>query len=397
MTSAKDSALSEEQKDMVKRSAERFARRNQYPVDMGFHPYSRKFSNAAIDLKTPWLAEYFRHRNQSPLADSAELLAVLGQLGADNSELANRFRGSLLGLAIGDALGTTLEFAPRDSATVTDIVGGGPFRLRAGEWTDDTSMACCLAYSLIKVGKFDAKDAMQAFSYWYRFGAYSPTDKCFDIGGTTRAAIEQYLATGDPIAGSTAPNTAGNGSLMRLAPVVLRYSSDFEDAIHFAAESSRLTHGAQEAVDACRYFAALLWGALAGVPRSLLLSDSYTPIASYWDRYPLAPAIDRIARGSYRNKAREDISSSGYVVDTLEAALWAFHNNDGFESGVLAAVNLADDADTVGAVFGQLAGAYYGETGLPVKWIVNTHAAHGFYHFAHDLSALARSPTAGCE
>ncbi|MFP3243401.1 MAG: ADP-ribosylglycohydrolase family protein [Paraburkholderia sp.] len=389
--SAKDSALSEEQKDAVKRSVERFTRRNQYPADMGFQPYSRRFSNESIDLKTPWLAEYFRYRNRHPLARSADLLAVLGQLGADNSELANRFRGSLLGLAIGDALGTTLEFAPRDSGTVTDIVGGGPFILKAGEWTDDTSMACCLAYSLIKVGKFDAKDVMQAFSYWYRFGAYSPTGRCFDIGGTTRAAIDRYLATGDPIAGLTAPSAAGNGSLMRLAPVVLRYSSNFEDAVYFAAESSRLTHGAQEAVDACRFFAALLWGALAGVPKAVLLSDRYSPIPSYWDRYPLAPAVERVARGSYKNKSRKDISSSGYVIDTLEAALWAFHNNNGFESGVLAAVNLADDADTVGAVFGQLAGAHYGETGLPVKWIVNTHAALGFYHFAQDLSDLMRS------
>jgi ADP-ribosylglycohydrolase len=389
--SPKNSELSEEQKAVVKRSVERFTTRNQYPADMGFLPYSGRFSDASIELKTPWLAEYFRYRNRHPLAGSAELLGVLGRLGADSSELANRFRGSLLGLAIGDALGTTLEFAPRDSATVTDLVGGGPFHLKAGEWTDDTSMACCLAYSLIKAGKFDAKDAMQAFSYWYRFGAYSPTGKCFDIGVTTRTAIDRYLATGDAIAGSTAPDAAGNGSLIRLAPVVLRYSSNFENAVYFAAESSRLTHGATEAVDACRFFSALLWGALAGVPKEILLSDRYAPIPSYWDRYPLAPAVERVARGSYKNKARRDISSSGYVIDTLEAALWAFHNNNGFEPGLLAAVNLADDADTVGAVFGQLAGAYHGETELPVKWIVNTHAAHGFYHFAHDLSVLARS------
>lgn len=346
---------------MVKRSVERFTTRNQYPADMGFLSYSRRFSDASIELKTPWLAEYFRYRNRHPLAGNAELLGVLGRLGADNSDLANRFRGSLLGLAIGDALGTTLEFAPRDSATGTDLVGGGPFHLKAGEWTDDTSMACCLAYSLVKAGKFEAKDAMQAFSYWYRFGAYSPTGKCFDIGVTTRTAIDRYLATGDAIAGSTAPDTAGNGSLTRLAPVVLRYSSNFEQAVYFAAESSRLTHGATEAVDACRFFSALLWGALAGVPKEILLSDRYAPIPSYWDHYPLAPAVERVARGSYKSKARRDISSSGYVIDTLEAALWAFHNNNGFEPGLLAAVNLADDVDTVGAVVGQLAGIPRGD------------------------------------
>ncbi|MEQ5840472.1 ADP-ribosylglycohydrolase family protein [Paraburkholderia acidicola] len=386
--STNDSRLSAEQKEMVKRSIERFTRKNQYPADMGFLPYSRKFTDAPVELKTAWLAEYFQYRRQHPSAGSSELLSVLGQLHADNSDLANRFRGSLLGLAIGDALGTTLEFAARDSATVTDIVGGGPFHLKAGYWTDDTSMACCLAYSLIKCGGYDAKDAMQAFSYWYRFGAYSPTGACFDIGGTTRDAIDRYLETGDAIAGSTNPGAAGNGSLMRLVPVVLFYSDNFEKAVSFAAESSRLTHGATEAVDACRFFAGLLWGALAGQPKETLLSDRYAPIRSYWEHNPLSPAVERIARGSYKYKARSEISSSGYVIDTLEAALWAFHNNEGFEPGLLAAVNLAGDADTVGAVFGQLAGAHYGETQLPIKWILKTHASHGFYHFAHDLLAI---------
>lgn len=393
--SDKDAALSAEQRAAVERAAARAARRSQYPDDMGFMPYSGRFTNAEVVLKTPWLSEYFKFRNRNPLADHETLRDVQRQIGADCSDIIDRFRGAMLGLAIGDALGTTLEFAPRDSATVTDIVGGGPFHLKPGDWTDDTSMACCLAYSLVHSHGFDPDHAMRVFSYWYRFGAYSPTGECFDIGGTTRAALDRYLKTGNAFSGDTHPNSAGNGSLMRLAPVVLFYASDFDKAVHFAAESSRLTHGAQEAVDACRFFAALMWGAFAGFSKEEILSERFSPSPGYWDKNPLAPAVERIASGAYKQKTRDEISSSGYVIDTLEAALWAFYHNDDFESGMLAAVNLAGDADTIGAVFGQLAGASYGETRIPVRWIVNTHAAHGFYHFAEDLLAASRTNPSG--
>ncbi len=388
--SDKDAGLSAEQRATIERAAARAVRRSQYPEDMGFMPYSGRFTNADVTLRTPWLSEYFKFRNRNPLADHETLRDVQRQIGADCSEIIDRFRGAMLGLAIGDALGTTLEFSPRDRATVTDIVGGGPFHLKPGDWTDDTSMACCLAYSLVHSHRFDPDQVMLAFSYWYRFGAYSPTGECFDIGGTTRAALDRYLKTGNAFSGDTDPNSAGNGSLMRLAPVVLFHASDFEKAVHFAAESSRLTHGAQEAVDACRFFAALMWGALAGFPKEEILSARFSPLPGYWDKNPIAPAVARIASGSYKHKTRDEISSSGYVIDTLEAALWAFYSNGDFESGVLAAVNLAGDADTVGAVFGQLAGACYGETRIPARWIVNTHAAHGFYHFAEDLLATSR-------
>ncbi|WP_065501306.1 ADP-ribosylglycohydrolase family protein [Burkholderia stabilis] len=393
--SDKRAELSAEQRVAVERAAARAARRSQYPEDMGFMPYSGRFTNADVALKTPWLSEYFKFRNRNPQADRETLQDVQRQIGADCSELIDRFRGAMLGLAIGDALGTTLEFSSRDSATVTDIVGGGPFHLKPGDWTDDTSMACCLAYSLVRARGFDPEHAMLAFSYWYRFGAYSPTGECFDIGGTTRAALDRFLKTGNAFSGDSDPHSAGNGSLMRLAPVVLFYTNDFEKVVHFAAESSRLTHGADEAVDACRFLAALMWGAFSGFSKEEILSDRFSPLPGYWDRHPLAPAVERIAHGSYKNKTRDEISSTGYVIDTLEAALWAFYNNDRFESGMLAAVNLAGDSDTIGAVFGQIAGAYYGETGIPVRWIVNTHAAHGFYHFAEDLLAASRTDQSG--
>src|SRR5262249_1635124 len=146
---------------------------------------------------------------------------------------------------------------------ISDMVGGGPFRLPAGAWTDDTSMALCLAESLIECGGFDAADQMRRYVKWYREGHLSSTGCCFDIGNATRSALEQFEETGDPWCGSKDPWTAGNGSIMRLAPVVLAFANSPHEAIAMAARTSQTTHGAREAVDGCRYLAALLLGALS--------------------------------------------------------------------------------------------------------------------------------------
>lgn len=280
-----------------------------------------------------------------------------------------RYRGSLLGLAAGDAVGTTLEFSrPGTFAPIAGMIGGGPFGLRPGEWTDDTSMALCLAESLVACRGFDAADQMRRYLRWYREGHLSSIGRCFDIGTTTRAALERFERSGEPFAGSTDPDTAGNGSLMRLAPVVLFYAARPRKAIARAAESSRSTHGARTAVDACRYLAALIAGALNGVPKEELLSDRYAPVPGCWDEAPLHPEVEAVARGSFKHREPPEINGDFYVVRTLEAALWAFHRGGTFEAGCLLAVNLGLDADTTGAVFGQLAGAYYGERGIAAGW-----------------------------
>jgi ADP-ribosyl-[dinitrogen reductase] hydrolase len=274
-----------------------------------------------------------------------------------------RFRGSLLGLAAGDAVGTTVEFSPPGTfRPVQDMTGGGVFRLRPGEWTDDTSMALCLAASLIHQGGFDPADQMRRYLNWYRHGYLSSTGKCFDIGGTVAEALNHFASTQEPFSGSTDPTKAGNGSLMRLAPVALFYWRTPEEAVRRAADSSRTTHGAPAAVDACRYFCALLVGALEGRPKEEILSEEF------WRGGPLAPEIAEIAAGSFKRREPPEIAGTGYVVRSLEAALWAFHRSSSFREGCLLAVNLGDDADTTGAVFGQLAGAYYGERGIPAEW-----------------------------
>ncbi|HET8985726.1 MAG TPA: ADP-ribosylglycohydrolase family protein [Trueperaceae bacterium] len=282
----------------------------------------------------------------------------------------DRWRGALLGLAVGDALGTTLEFKrPGTFDRLTDMVGGGPFGLAAGEWTDDTSMALCLAESLVVCGGFDARDQMERYVRWYRDGHYSVTGRCFDIGVTTLRSLTSFESTGEPLSGPTDANTAGNGSIMRLAPVPLAYAHDPALAIHLAGESSRTTHGAATCVSGCRYLAALTIGAVTGVDKATLLTPSYNLVADGWRDEPLAPAVAAVAAGSFKVKHPPAIRGTGYVVDSLEAALWAFHTTDSFEEGALAAVNLGDDADTTGAVYGQLAGAYYGVEGIPPKWL----------------------------
>jgi len=281
----------------------------------------------------------------------------------DVINLAQRFKGCLMGLACGDAVGTTVEFQPRGSfPPVTDMVGGGPFHLKAGQWTDDTSMALCLAASFIECGGFDAMDQMQRYCAWRSEGYMSSTGDCFDIGNTVSQALSEFIGSGNPFSGSTHEHSAGNGSIMRLAPVPLFYYPNYSDAVFYSGESSRTTHGAEECIEACRLFGSMIYKALEGKSKQQILfendSVSYRRIK-----------IQNLACGDYKNKTYTQIRGSGYVVDSLEAALWCFLNTENFNDAVLQAVNLGDDADTTAAVCGQLAGAYYGVDGIPDDWL----------------------------
>jgi ADP-ribosylglycohydrolase len=298
----------------------------------------------------------------------------------------DRYRGALLGLAAGDAVGTTVEFsAPGSFAPLADMVGGGPFSLRAGEWTDDTSMALCLAESLVECGRFDARDQIERYVRWWRDGHLSSNGRCFDIGGTVRAALARFERTGEPYAGSTDPHSAGNGSIMRLAPVPLAFARDPRVAVERSAESSRTTHGAATAVDACRYLGGLIAGAVDGVPKEKLLSPRYGVDGE------LHPEIDEVASGSFLRREPPEIEGTGFVVRSLEAALWAFATTDDFRSGCLAAANLGDDADTTAAVYGQLAGAVYGVEPIPPEWRERLALRDTIERLADGLLALAET------
>ena len=280
--------------------------------------------------------------------------------------MLKNYQGCLLGLACGDAVGTTVEFKARGTfPPVTDMVGGGPFGLQPGEWTDDTSMALCLAESLLEIGDFNPRDQIDRYVLWWKEGYLSSTGWCFDIGNTVRDAILRYEQTGDPYSGSTHPRRAGNGSIMRLAPVPMFYQSDLDEVIHYSAESSKTTHGTKEAVDACKLFGVMIALALGGSSIEEFLTGTQT----FLEPHTLAPSIREIQAGAYKDKPESEILGSGYVVKSLEAALWCFFHTDSYQEAVLKAVNLGNDADTTGAVVGQLAGAYYGIQSIPKAWL----------------------------
>jgi ADP-ribosyl-[dinitrogen reductase] hydrolase len=284
--------------------------------------------------------------------------------------LHDRFRGCLLGLAAGDALGASVEFMPPGSfEPVTEMRGGGAFKLAPGYWTDDTSLALCLAESMVECRGFNAADQMNRYLRWFEHGYMSSTGHCFDIGVTTSSALRKFLMTGDPFSGPANTSSSGNGSIMRLAAVPMFYSSDPEKAVFYSGESSRTTHGSIPAVDACRYMGGIMTGCLTGAEKHELLARLYSPVKGRWEEDAFCTEILEVASGSFKRKGPPEIRGSGYVVESLEAALWAFNNSSSFEEGCIMAVNLGDDADTTAAVYGQIAGVYYGAGAIPGRWL----------------------------
>ena len=202
---------------------------------------------------------------------------------------------------------------------------------------------------------------MERYCKWADEGYLSSNGRCFDIGMTVSAALRRYRRAGEPFSGDSDPHSAGNGSLMRLAPIVLFFYPYRAQVRHFAADSSRTTHAAPECLDACRYFAELLARALDGGRKETILFTQ--PPATETGR------VFEIAAGRYRRKTREQIRGTGYVIACLEAALWCFERTDTFREAILEAANLGDDADTTAAVCGQIAGVYYGMEAIPKAWL----------------------------
>ena len=275
-------------------------------------------------------------------------------------DISKKISNCLLGLAVGDALGCTLEFKkPNTFEPITTIVGGGYHKLEAGQWTDDTSMALCLAQSLIDSKGFDARDQMLKYCKWHDEGYMSSTGECFDIGNTTLKALDDFVIDGKPYSTNTDESSAGNGSIMRLAPIPMYYYQEPQEALKYASKSSQITHANEMCVDACRYMTGIIVGLLNRESKENVLSPLYSPVENYFTSQPLCDAIKEVANGSFKTKHPPEIKGTGFVVESLEAALWAFYHEDNFREGALKAVNLGDDADTTGAVYGQIAGSLY--------------------------------------
>lgn len=282
-------------------------------------------------------------------------------------------KGALLGLAVGDALGATLEFQPRNRVEpITDMVGGGVFHLDAGQWTDDTSMMLCLSDSLIETGGMNAFDQAARYLRWYRNGENACTGRCVGVGSTVSEAITRFERTSEICVSETSQGSAGNGSLMRVAPVALFYALQPElQAMLAAKQSSMVTHSDVRCAQACEIMTLLLHRALRAQKDQHAKAFLMETLAAYLTYSPNChPEIRTIAEGRFVDKARENIYGTGYVIASLEAALWCFYHSESFEQGVLLAANLGDDADTTAAIFGQLAGAFYSMNGIPPKWLV---------------------------
>lgn len=301
-----------------------------------------------------------------------------------------RYLGCIVGLATGDALGTTLEFRkPGSFKPIDDIVGGGPFSLEPGQWTDDTSMALCLAESLIARSGFDPLDQCERYVDWMNNGHLSSNGYCFDVGNTVTRALMEFQSSRNPYSGPSDKYDAGNGSIMRLAPVPMFYAHEPELAVHFSGESSRTTHQTTACIDACRYLGGILAALLNGESKEAVLSPLFHPTQGSWGSSDLCAEITQVAAGSFKTKQPPSICGSGYVVQSLEAALWAFHHSTDFRDGALLAVNLGNDSDTTGAIYGQLAGAYHGIEGIPADW----KAKISHFEFIGDFAKQLYSQT----
>jgi ADP-ribosylglycohydrolase len=253
-------------------------------------------------------------------------------------------------------------------------------------------MALCLADSLLACGGFDPLDQLKRYCRWWHQGYLSSTDRCFDIGGTIRGSLARFEETGEPYPGDANQLSLGNGSLMRLAPCPLYFAADPARAVRRAADSSRVTHGSAGCVDACRYFAGLLTAAVYGLPKDRILNNEFEAVVMTFLREPLGGEVAAVAGGSFQRRNPPQIRGTGHVVRTLEAALWAFHRTDNFRDGALMVVNLGEDSDTTGAVYGQLAGAYYGEEGIPAGWLAKLAKRDAVEDFADRLHAAAGLP-----
>lgn len=269
----------------------------------------------------------------------------------ENPEIYDRALGSFIGLAVGDALGAPAEFKNfGEYDPITEYTTGGVWNLPKGYWTDDTSMAICLAKSILETGTVDHINLLEYFTRWWLNGENSSTGKCFDIGNTTRQSIHNFNklnmnnGTGSKIFAPADDNEylSGNGSIMRLAPVPIKWYDDMVTMKYLCIQQSITTHGSKECQDSCVELGTLISDAING-------KDIHTDLIKF--AYTLS-----------------SIPNSGRALDTMIAAKWAVGTTSSFKDAVLKAVNIGGDTDTIGAVTGQIAGAMYGYNNIPKEW-----------------------------
>jgi ADP-ribosyl-[dinitrogen reductase] hydrolase len=298
--------------------------------------------------------------------------------------IINSLKGTFFGCAVGDAFGASNEFAhiryPMNEPHITKMEYVTHFKLPAGSWTDDTSMMLCLAESICDYSYFDHRTAMKYYLKWLSEGYNSVTDYAFDVGCTVRRAIIEYRNKGYLPARTVEEYCQSNGCLMRLAPVPMFYSNNCEEAARMSGESALTTHAHPVCVRTTELFGWLIAAAIGGDSYSKRTKDEllhFTGAPGYLlditpkIGYPDISSLKSIVTGEYLLKSHRDLDSTGYVIAGLETALWAFAHTDSFRDGLILVVNLGGDTDTIGAIYGMLAGAYYGYDAIPGEWLLS--------------------------
>ena len=294
-----------------------------------------------------------RHAPEDPLLDKSALTAA--------RSLRDRFLGALVGLAVGDALSAATQFRnPGTFSPVGDLLGGGPFDLPRGAWADDTSMCLCLAESLLESNGFDPRDQVERYRQWQQQGHLSATGQCVGITASTAKALAQAQWRRQLFSGSHDPNQLDPEVLSRVAPVVMFYFAESLDAVNFSAEQSRTTCQAPGAIESCKVLAASVYAALSGKSKGTVLM----PGPELIDVASLRTAAGKVALAA----GEAATPRAGDVIESLEAALWAFRSTDNFRDGALKAANLGANSDATASAYGQVAGAFYGVTAIPAAW-----------------------------
>ena len=306
------------------------------------------------------------------------------------SDFLSRARGALMGLVVGDAVGTTNEFQPAGSfEPITDMVGGGVFGLEPGQWTDDTSMALCLADSLLAQGRYDSFDVMERYDRWYKEGYRSSTGTCFDIGNQVTRSLWDFREQQRVPTSAERTTSAGNGAIMRLAPMVIAgfRSRSPREVVATARLSARETHFSVEAEAATEVFAALLVGALLGWSPEQLMDVSWASTGAAFDEMAA-----RVISPDPQVRASWEAETSGYIVNGLRLAVHGLLDFPSFKDATLAIANMGGDSDTNAAIYGQLGGAFYGVEAIPASWRTTLYQGEEIDQLARDLVDLHLEP-----
>jgi len=287
----------------------------------------------------------------------------------------DRLHGALLGLTVADALGVPVEFRSRsalDRDPVTDMFGYGTYNQPPGTWSDDSTMTWCTVESLALQGECDTEDMAGRFVRWLTHGYMTPYNELFDIGNATREALERYRteAVWAKFAGLTHEHSNGNGSLMRILPLAF-YARNLETAERerLVNEVSSITHRHPRSLLACQIYVEMAIQLLEGQSAEQAYQATAAAINERHAGHAELTAFERVLNGELAALKRDGIRSSGYVVDTLEAAVWCLLTTDSYREAALTAVNLGEDTDTTAAVVGGLAGILYGESSIPPEWL----------------------------